>query len=75
MGDVGKTRGATQQRPLSHPPVSHEPHVQQLSDRLAKLGLHPFHLPLGILLDEKDGRVTPTSTCIRCNAFDGFRAC
>ena len=58
--------------PYPHPAVSHEPHVQQLSDRLAGLGLHPFHLPLGILLDEKDGRVTPTSTCIRCNAFDGF---
>ncbi|MDI7048323.1 hypothetical protein QMN58_32985, partial [Escherichia coli] len=25
-----------------------------------------------ILLDEKDGKVTPTSTCIRCDAFDGF---
>jgi choline dehydrogenase-like flavoprotein len=34
--------------------------------------LHPFHLPLGILLDEKDGKVTPTSRCIRCDAFDGF---
>ncbi len=55
-----------------HPAVSHEPHVQDLSDRLTQLGLHPFHLPLGILLDEKNGRVTPTSTCIRCNAFDGF---
>ena len=52
--------------------VSHEPHVQRLSDRLAEQGLHPFHLPLGILLDEKNGKVTPTSTCIRCNAFDGF---
>ena len=35
-------------------------------------GLHPFHLPLGILLDEKDGKPTPTSICIRCDAFDGF---
>ncbi|MCW6506584.1 GMC family oxidoreductase [Lichenifustis flavocetrariae] len=52
--------------------VSHEPLVQRLSDRLASQGLHPFHLPLGILLDEKNGKATPTSTCIRCNAFDGF---
>ena len=58
--------------PFPYPAVSHEPHVQRLSDRLAAEGLHPFHLPLGILLDEKDGRVSPTSTCIRCNAFDGF---
>ena len=55
-----------------YPPVSHEPMVQRLSDKLQNLGLHPYHLPLGILLDEKDGRATPTSTCIRCNAFDGF---
>ena len=29
-------------------------------------------MPLGILLDEKDGAPTPTSICIRCDAFDGF---
>ena len=58
--------------PYPYPPVSHEPKIQQLNDGLAREGLHPFHLPLGILLDEKDGRPTPTSTCIRCDAFDGF---
>ncbi len=58
--------------PFPHPPVSHEPRVQELNDALATNGLHPFHLPLGILLDEKDGRPTPTSICIRCDAFDGF---
>jgi choline dehydrogenase-like flavoprotein len=58
--------------PFPHPPVSHEPRIQALHDSLASDGLHPFHLPLGILLDEKDGLVTPTSTCIRCDAFDGF---
>jgi choline dehydrogenase-like flavoprotein len=55
-----------------YPPVSHEPAIQALSDSLAQEGLHPFHLPLGILLDEKDGKPTPTSICIRCDAFDGF---
>ena len=39
---------------------------------LSGVGLHPFHLPLGILLEEKDGKPTPTSTCIRCSFFDGF---
>ena len=58
--------------PFPHPAVSHEPHIAHLSERLGAQGLHPFHLPLGILLDEKDGKPTPTSTCIRCNAFDGF---
>ena len=58
--------------PFPYPRVSHEPAVQALSDRLSEQGLHPFHLPLGILLDEKDGKPTPTSICIRCDAFDGF---
>jgi len=55
-----------------YPPVSHEPAIARLSAQLSAHGLHPFHLPLGILLDEVDGKVTPTSTCIRCDAFDGF---
>jgi choline dehydrogenase-like flavoprotein len=58
--------------PYPHPAVSHEPNIQDLHDNLAQAGLHPFHLPLGILLDEKDGRPTPSSVCIRCDAFDGF---
>jgi choline dehydrogenase-like flavoprotein len=58
--------------PFPYPPVSHEPRIQALHDSLKGGGLHPFHLPLGILLDEKDGKVTPSSTCIRCDAFDGF---
>ena len=58
--------------PYAYPPVSHEPRIQGLSDRWAREGLHPFHLPLGILLDEKNGQVTPSSPCIRCDAFDGF---
>jgi choline dehydrogenase-like flavoprotein len=58
--------------PFPYPAVSHEPRIEALSDSLTKDGLHPFHLPLGILLDEKDGKATPTSICIRCDAFDGF---
>jgi choline dehydrogenase-like flavoprotein len=58
--------------PFPYPPVSHEPRIQELNDTLTKSGLHPFHLPLGILLDEMDGKPTPTSICIRCDAFDGF---
>jgi choline dehydrogenase-like flavoprotein len=58
--------------PFPYPAVSHEPRIAELNARLAANGLHPFHLPLGILLDEKDGKPTPTSICIRCDAFDGF---
>jgi choline dehydrogenase-like flavoprotein len=55
-----------------YPPVSHEPKIEELSARLTQGGLRPFHLPLGIRLDERDGKPTPTSVCIRCDAFDGF---
>ena len=59
--------------PYPFVPVQHEPKVQDLADRLAGIGLHPFHLPLGIRLDQKaDGFATPTSTCMRCSYFDGF---
>ena len=59
-------------KPYAYPSVSHEPRVEALAETLRKEGLNPFHLPLGILLDEKDGEPTPTSPCIRCDAFDGF---
>ena len=53
--------------------VRHEPKIAELADRLRGIGLKPFHLPLGILLDQKeDGFATPTSTCMRCSYFDGF---
>src|SRR5215471_17239652 len=52
-----------------HPAVSHEPRMQQLSDDFARQGLKPFHVPLGIMLDEKNRR---ESKCIRCNTCDGY---
>jgi choline dehydrogenase-like flavoprotein len=55
--------------PYAHPPVSHEPRLQQLSDDLANAGIRPFHTPLGIMLDEGNPRA---SKCIRCNTCDGF---
>ena len=55
--------------PYPYPPVSHEPRIQELSDDLKKMGHHPFHMPIGILLDETDWHNSP---CIRCSTFDGF---
>ena len=55
--------------PYPFPAVSHEPRIQQLSDDLAKAGLHPFHAPCGILLDESN---MPFSKCVRCDNCDGF---
>jgi choline dehydrogenase-like flavoprotein len=55
--------------PYPHPPVSHEPRIAQLDDDLRRAGLHPFHLPIGIRLDEAD---PASSVCVRCAKFDGF---
>jgi choline dehydrogenase-like flavoprotein len=54
--------------PYLHPAVSHEPRIQELSDDLARLGLRPFHVPLGVLLNEQDPHA---SRCIRCDTCDG----
>ncbi len=55
--------------PYSHPAVSHEPRLQALHDDLVKLGHHPFHLPVGVMLDEQNPR---TSRCIRCPTCDSY---
>src|SRR5262249_33379017 len=49
--------------------VSHEPRMQHLADDFARSGLKPFHVPLGVMLNEKDPQ---QSRCIRCNTCDGF---
>ncbi len=55
--------------PYLFSPVRHEPRIQELSDDLEKIGHHPFPLPLGIRLIEKN---KPFSKCIRCSTCDGF---
>jgi choline dehydrogenase-like flavoprotein len=55
--------------PFPHPPISHEPRIQQLSDDFERLGLKPFHTPLGLQIDEKNPH---TSKCIRCDTCDGY---
>jgi choline dehydrogenase-like flavoprotein len=59
-------------KPYAYPPVSHEPRIQALSDGLKGQGCHPFHLPIGVLLEERDGKPLPHSACVRCATFDGY---
>jgi choline dehydrogenase-like flavoprotein len=59
-------------KPYPHPPVSHEPRIQELHDALCKQGLRPFPLPVGALLEEENGKPTHRSACVRCDAFDGY---
>jgi choline dehydrogenase-like flavoprotein len=55
--------------PYRFPAVRHEPRIQRLHDDLAHIGWKPFHVPLGVMLDEDDPR---RSRCIKCNTCDGF---
>ena len=72
--DVHGQRGEDPIEPFAsgdypYPPVSHEPHMQKLADRISEQGLHPFHLPVGLKLNEIDRTL---SACIRCDTCDGF---
>ena len=50
-------------------PLTHEPRIQELHNDWMKMGYHPFHLPVGVMLDEEQKE---KSVCIRCNTCDGF---
>src|ERR671925_1409972 len=52
-----------------YPAVTHEPRIQELHDDFARTGHHPFHLPVGVDLDESDPEA---GRCVRCDRFDGF---
>jgi choline dehydrogenase-like flavoprotein len=55
--------------PFPYPRVSHEPRIQQLHDDLARTGHRPFHVPIGVMLDEQRPEESP---CLRCSTCDGF---
>ena len=55
--------------PYPYPAVSHEPRIQKLHDDLVRTGHQPFHLPVGVNLDESDPEKSP---CVRCTRLDGF---
>ncbi|WP_062224025.1 GMC oxidoreductase [Aureimonas sp. D3] len=60
-------------KPYKHGAIRHEPRIQALSDAWAQEGLHPFHLPMGALLDQDEtGAATPHSPLLRCDPFDGY---
>ncbi len=52
-----------------YPALPHEPQIQQVANRLEKLGLRPFSLPMGIKRDVNNSRESP---CIRCDTCDGY---
>ncbi|HEX4022881.1 MAG TPA: GMC family oxidoreductase [Acidobacteriaceae bacterium] len=51
------------------PAISNEPRMQEIQDDVAKLGYHPFPVPLGLKRNESD---LLESKCIRCDTCDGY---
>jgi choline dehydrogenase-like flavoprotein len=50
-------------------PISHEPYIEELSEKLKKQGLHPYHYHMGLDLNEQDRSL---GACVRCDTCDGF---
>ncbi len=55
--------------PYPYPPLKHDPTIQKLAEQWKKIGLNPFNLPVGLILNEEKRESSP---CIRCNTCDGF---
>ncbi len=55
--------------PYPYPAVSHEKRMGAIAQTLKNQGLTPFHLPLGLKLNEVDQTL---AACIRCDSCDGF---
>src|SRR3954464_12305260 len=55
--------------PFPYPAVWHEARIQELHDTLERKGHHPFHLPVGVDMNESDPEA---GRCVRCDRFDGF---
>ena len=55
--------------PYKYPALTHEPRIQELHEDWQRCGYKPFHLPVGVMLNEEQQE---KSACIRCSACDGF---
>ena len=53
----------------AYPPITHDPGIARLQTHLEGQGWRPFHLPLGVNLDEGH---PVTSACIRCKTCGGY---
>ena len=56
-----------EESPYFHPPLAHEPRIQQLNDDMVELGLRPFPLPMGLRTDQNRGEAPYV-----LDRFDGF---
>ncbi len=74
FGAIQHVDGVSPAWPLSYPDFEPyytraEPRIAQLETDLARIGLHPFPLPNGILMNEA---AMHRSACVRCATCDGY---
>jgi uncharacterized membrane protein YdjX (TVP38/TMEM64 family) len=55
--------------PYKYPALTHEPRIQELHNDWQRCGYKPFHLPVGVMLNEEQKE---KSACIHCSTYDGF---
>jgi len=65
-GAVGDDPTEPPRGPYPFPPVPHASGMARLASRLREMGLHPSHLPLGVL---NPGEVNGCRLCNTCNSF------
>lgn len=65
-GAVGDDPTEPARGPYPFPPVPHAPGMASLASRLRAMGLHPSHLPLGVI---NPGEANGCRLCNTCNSF------
>ncbi len=62
-GEQGSDPTDAERGPFPYPAVPHEPRILELVERLREDGLHPAHLPLGLVSPGEPGGCILCSTC------------
>lgn len=65
-GEDGEDPTEPDRPPFPYPPIAHEPEIASIVERLRGQGLHPSHLPLGLV---DPGRPGGCILCSTCNSF------
>ena len=62
-GEEGPDPTEPPREPFPHPPIAHQGRIADIVERLRAQGLHPSHLPLGLLHPGEAGGCILCSTC------------
>jgi len=65
-GEAGLDPTDPPRRPFPYPPISHTVGMERMIERLRRRGLHPSHLPLGLI---RPGEAGGCELCDKCNSF------